>query len=55
MSKKTYRVSFVDNVTANSEEDAYNILLNYLGDCAKFQDATAFTFEEVEEEHHQTH
>lgn len=56
MSKnKTYRVSFIDNVTASSEEEAYEILLDYLAKCVKYQDATTFTFEETQEEHYQTH
>ena len=56
MSKnKTYRVSFVDNVTASSEEEAYEILLDYLAKCVKYQDATAFSFEETQEEIYQTH
>ena len=55
MANKTYRVSFVDNVTASSEEEAYEILLDYLAKCAKYGDATAFSFEETQEEHYQTH
>ena len=55
MSKKTYRVSFIDNVTAESEEEAYEILLDYLAKCVKYQDATTFTFEETQEEIYQTH
>ena len=52
---KTYRVTFIDNVTANSEEEAYDALLHYMGQCVKYQDVTCFTFEEVQEEEHQTH
>ena len=52
---KTYRVTFIDNVTANSEEEAYDALLHYMGQCVKYQDVTCFTFEEAQEEQHQTH
>ena len=55
MSKKTYRVTFIDNVTANSEEEAYEALIHYMGQCVKYKDLTCFTFEEAEEEQHQTH
>ena len=55
MSKKTYRVTFIDNVTASSEEEAYEILLDYLAKCVKYGDATAFSFEETQEEIYQTH
>ena len=55
MSKKTYRVTFIDNVTADSEEEAYEALLHYMGQCVKYQDVTCFTFEEAQEEEHQTH
>lgn len=52
---KTYRVEFIDLITAKSEEDAYAILLDYLSSCAKYRDATAFTFEEQKAEEYQTH
>ena len=55
MSKKTYRVTFIDNVTADSEEEAYEALLDYMAQCVKYQDVTCFTFEEAQEEEHQTH
>ena len=55
MANKTYRVSFIDNVTASSGEEAYEILLDYLAKCVKYGDATTFTFEETQEEHYQTH
>ena len=40
MSKKTYRVTFIDNVTADSEEEAYEALLHYMAQCVKYQDVT---------------
>ncbi len=52
---KTFRVTFVDDITAKTEEGAYIILLNYLRDCAEYGDATAFQFEEVEHKEYQTH
>ena len=52
---KTFRVQFVDEITAKTEEDAYKILLNYLRDCAEYGDATAFQFEEIEHKEYQTH
>ena len=52
---KTFRVQFVDEITAKTEEGAYIILLNYLRDCAEYGDATAFQFEEVEHKDYQTH
>jgi hypothetical protein len=32
-----------------SEEQAYDVLLDYLNDCVRNEDVTAFKFEEVEE------
>lgn len=52
---KTYRVQFVDLITAESEEAAYDILLRYLSDCAKYGDATAFAFEEENVTEEMTH
>ena len=52
---KTFRVQFVDEITAETEEDAYEVLLRYLRDCAEYGDATAFQFEEVEHKEYQTH
>ena len=52
---KTFRVSFVDDISAKTEEDAYRIFLAYLRDCAEYEDATAFQFEEVEHKEYQTH
>lgn len=52
---KTYRVQFIDLISANSEEEAYGILLDYLSSCAKYGDATAFSFEEETVEEVKTH
>jgi hypothetical protein len=36
-----------DNV--ESEEQAYDVLLEYLNDCVKHEDVTGFNFEKIEE------
>ena len=36
-----------DNI--ESEEQAYDILLEYLNDCVKHEDVTGFKFEKIEE------
>lgn len=52
---KTFRVQFVDDIDAKTEEEAYAILLESLASMAKHGDATAFHFEEVEHKDYQTH
>jgi len=52
---KTFRIQFVDEITAETEEDAYEILIRYLSDCGKYGDVTAFQFEEVEHKDYKTH
>ena len=52
---KTFRVQFLDDISAETEEDAYAILLESLASMAQYQDATAFQFEEVEHKTYQTH
>jgi hypothetical protein len=52
---KQFRVTFIDTVSANTEEEAYAILLDYLNDCARFKDATAFDFQEEPVNEEQTH
>lgn len=39
--------SLFDNI--ESEEQAYDILLEYLNDCVKHEDVSGFQFEEVKE------
>jgi len=46
---KKYRVTFKDTIVAETEEAAYDKLLEYLGDCVRYQDVVAFDFEEVKE------
>lgn len=52
---KTFRVQFLDDISAETEEEAHAILLESLGSMAQYQDATAFQFEEVEHKTYQTH
>ena len=51
---KKFKITFVDYAHAKSEEDAYKILVDYLKDCGKFEDVTAFDFKEVGEDEEKT-
>jgi hypothetical protein len=44
---KRYRVYYIDEVHANSEEEAYEKTLQYLHDCIWFQDVSAFNYEYI--------
>lgn len=44
---KTFKVTFVDEIVAESEDAAYKILVEYLKDCGKFEDVSAFEFKEI--------
>jgi hypothetical protein len=44
---KKYKVTFVDEIEARSEEEAYAMLVEYLKDCGRFEDVSAFDFEEI--------
>ena len=45
-----YKITFEDIFdNLESEEQAYDVLLDYLNQCVKNEDVTAFEFEEVEE------
>jgi hypothetical protein len=47
---KTYRVSFRDTFeNCESEEQAYDALLEYLSICVKHDDVSAFNFELIED------
>ena len=46
---KTYKVTFTDTIKANTEDDAYGELLDYLSECVRFGDVTAFDFAEESE------
>ncbi len=46
-----FKITFeyiMENV--ESEEQAYDLLLEYLNNCARCDDATAFNFEQVKED-----
>jgi hypothetical protein len=45
---KQLKITFVDNISAETEEEAYSKLLRYLDSCAFYGDATAFNFEQEE-------
>jgi len=44
---KKFNVTFEDVFEAESEEDCYEILLDYLNDCVNYEDVTAFEFNEA--------
>lgn len=46
---KKYKVTFVDEIEAENEEDAYHRLIVYLQDVVQYEDVTAFEFEEIKE------
>ena len=46
---KKYLVTFKDEFEATSEQDAYDKLLVYLGDCVRYEDVVAFDFKEMKE------
>jgi hypothetical protein len=39
-----YKVQFNDEIDADSPQEAYNTILEYLSDCVKFEDVTGFSF-----------
>ena len=39
-----YKVSFQDEFEAETPEEAYKILLEYLKDCVEYEDVTGFCF-----------
>jgi hypothetical protein len=44
---KRYRVFYIDEIQANSEEEAYEQTLKYLQDCIEYQDVSAFGYEYI--------
>jgi hypothetical protein len=42
---KRFRVYYIDEVIAETEEDAYEKTLEYLSDCVKNGDVSAFNYE----------
>jgi hypothetical protein len=47
-----YKVSFHDEIEAETPEDAYDILLEYLKDCSNMGDVTGFKFTDENGEEH---
>jgi hypothetical protein len=45
---KTYKVTFTETIQAESEDEAYGLLLEYLDSCVRFDDVSPFNFEEQE-------
>ena len=43
-----FEVTFRDEFNVESEEQAYDELLDYLSECVRNQDVTAFTFVKLE-------
>ena len=44
----SFEISFEDIIQAETEEEAYDMLLDYLAECVQMGDVTAFKFEESE-------
>ena len=44
---KRYRVYYIDEFQANSEEEAYGMTLDYLSECVKNQDVSVFNYEYI--------
>lgn len=47
-----YKVTFQDEIEAETIEDAFDQLLEYLKDCVNMGDVTAFTFKDENGEEH---
>jgi ATP-dependent Zn protease len=47
MSKK-FEVTFNDWIEADTEEEAWDKLLDYLSECVQYRDVTVFEFKEKE-------
>jgi len=44
-----YKITFEDIIEADSEEEAYDKMVEYCGDVYETEDVTAFNFEELRE------
>ena len=44
---KKYLVTFKDEFSAETEEDAYDQLLKYLAEMVRYEDVVAFNFKEI--------
>ena len=47
---KKFKVTFIDYIEAESEEDAYDNVLDYCAEVYNSRDVTAFKFQEVLED-----
>ena len=47
-----YKVTFQDEIEAETPEKAYEILLEYMKDCVNYGDVTGFQFVDEEEKEH---
>jgi hypothetical protein len=50
--KMKYKITFNDEIEAETLEDAFDQLLDYLKDCVNMEDVTAFTFTDENGEEH---
>lgn len=46
---KRYKVTFKDIFEVESEDEAYDVLLDYLAEIVRYEDVTAFDFKEIQE------
>lgn len=46
---KKYRVTFKDVFEVENEDEAYDVLLDYLAEIVRYGDVTAFDFKEIKE------
>ena len=44
---KSFEISFEDIIQAETEEEAYDMFLEYLAECVKMRDVEAFKFKEA--------
>jgi hypothetical protein len=51
---KRFRVYYIDEVVAETEEEAYEKTLEYLRDCVNHGDVSLFNYEYVGEMKHET-
>jgi hypothetical protein len=47
-----FQISFIDELEAESEEQAIEWLFQYLNDCVRHEDVSAFNFNEIKEKQH---
>lgn len=46
---KKFLVTFKDTIVAETEEDAYDKLLEFMRDTVRFEDVTPFDFKEIKQ------